>query len=187
MFFKGFNEESDIKAIILQEGGRYQHLGALSHHILRGSSPLTVGQRELLAAYVSVLNECQYCTGTHMEVASKFGVNDSLLQSILTDIDSASISDELRPILHFAKKLTLTPNKMIQQDAETVFRVGWSEQALKDTIAVVCLFSFYNRLLDGYGVKGSKFIFDEGANHLKKRGYRIGWIPRFLYKIGVIK
>ncbi len=33
--------------------------------LMRGDSPLAVGQRELLAAYVSALNSCAYCHGVH--------------------------------------------------------------------------------------------------------------------------
>lgn len=39
----------------------------LAYHddILRDRSPLTVATRELIAAYVSGLNACTYCHGSH--------------------------------------------------------------------------------------------------------------------------
>ena len=43
----------------------------LEYHdaILRGASPLTVAERELIAAYVSGLNTCGYCHGAHRMIA----------------------------------------------------------------------------------------------------------------------
>jgi AhpD family alkylhydroperoxidase len=41
---------------------------------LRGPSPFTVAERELIAAYVSGLNACGYCHGIHRVTADAFGV-----------------------------------------------------------------------------------------------------------------
>jgi putative tryptophan/tyrosine transport system substrate-binding protein len=41
---------------------------------MRGPSPLTPGERELIAAYVSGIDDCQYCYGVHAEPAKAFGI-----------------------------------------------------------------------------------------------------------------
>ena len=58
---------------------------------------------------------------------------------------------------------------------------GWSEGDLYDAILIGCLFNFYNRLLDGHGVKGNKAIYQFGGQHLHKKGYSVPWF------IGLIK
>ncbi|MGH8918907.1 MAG: carboxymuconolactone decarboxylase family protein [Actinomycetes bacterium] len=45
--------------------------------LLRGPSPLSVAERELIAAYVSGLNACGYCHGVHAAPAAAFGVPQS--------------------------------------------------------------------------------------------------------------
>jgi AhpD family alkylhydroperoxidase len=40
-------------------------LGEFTEAAMRGPSPFAQGQRELIAAYVSGLNACTYCRGTH--------------------------------------------------------------------------------------------------------------------------
>ena len=42
----------------------------LAEALLRGPSTLTNGERELIAAYVSSLNECSYCTDSHAAFAA---------------------------------------------------------------------------------------------------------------------
>ena len=53
-------------------------LGEFTEAAMRGPSPFTQGQRELIAAYVSGLNACAYCHGTHVAVAAACGVAPGL-------------------------------------------------------------------------------------------------------------
>src|SRR5271157_4346372 len=49
-------------------------LGELTEAAMRGRSPFTPAERELIAAYVSGLNACVYCHTTHVAVAEACGV-----------------------------------------------------------------------------------------------------------------
>ena len=81
-------------------------LGELTEVAMRGLSPFTQGQRELIAAYVSGLNACKYCHSTHAGVAAAFGVEPDLFNVLLSDVDLAPVEDRIKPILHYARKLT---------------------------------------------------------------------------------
>ena len=80
--------------------------------LLRGWSPLTVGQRELIAAFVSGLNACIYCHGAHTIAAQAFGIDEGMFASLMNDLDAAPVADKLKPILAYVRKLTLTPAKI---------------------------------------------------------------------------
>lgn len=73
------------------------------------------------------------------------------------------------------KKLTLEPSKIWEGDMDLVKEAGWSEEALHQAILIGCLFNFYNRLLDGHGVKGNKKIYRFAGDHLHKNGYSVPW------------
>ena len=103
--------------------------------LMRGPSPFTVGERELIAAYVSGLNSCGFCHSIHAQTAAAFGIDIQLLHALLTDHESVPVSASLRPVLSFVKKLTLFPGRMIPADAETVFATGWDDRALHDAAA----------------------------------------------------
>src|ERR687898_449694 len=51
--------------------------------LLRGPSPFTVAERELIAAYVSGLNACGYCHGIHQSTAEAFGLPEGTLEALL--------------------------------------------------------------------------------------------------------
>ena len=124
------------------------------HQILMRSddSPFTVGQRELLAAFVSGTNACKYCVGAHTATAVEFGIDEDLISGLLIDIDTSNVDENLKPIFKFVKKLTVEPTKMVQADADAVFNAGWSERALYEAIIICCTWSFMNRYVEGLGL-----------------------------------
>ena len=71
----------------------------LAQHILRGDSPLSVMQRELIFAFGSGLNACHYCHGAHTAAAEALGLDAELMASLLEDIDTAPIEEPLKPLL----------------------------------------------------------------------------------------
>jgi AhpD family alkylhydroperoxidase len=46
-----------------------EKLRSYGHRLMRGPSPLTPGEREFIAAFVSGINSCRYCHGAHSLVA----------------------------------------------------------------------------------------------------------------------
>src|SRR5260370_34774303 len=56
-----------------------EKLRPYGHRLMRGPSPLSVGERELIAAFVSGINSCRYCHGAHSLVARAFGIDEAVL------------------------------------------------------------------------------------------------------------
>jgi uncharacterized peroxidase-related enzyme len=170
-FFRSLPADAGVRHILQLNKPAGRHLIELHSALMRGDSPLAPAQHELIAAYVSGLNACQYCYGVHSETAKAFGLAGGTLEAMLSDLDTAPVDPKLRPLLAYAKKLTLTPAKMTQADADAVFAAGWSERALHDAVLTASLFNFMNRLLEGHGCKGSKALFLQRGSALKAEGY----------------
>jgi len=139
--------------------------------VMRGPSPLTEGERELIAAFVSGLNACRYCYGMHSATAKAFGVAEGLLESLVSDPDVSSAPEKLRPILKYARKLTLDQARITQSDAQAVFDAGWDERAMHDAICVVALFNFMNRFVHGHGMALADGVLSERGVSLMGSGY----------------
>ncbi len=148
-----------------------QPLLAYHETLLRGPSPFSVAERELIAAYVSGLNACAYCHGVHEATAREFGISADLMTQLLDDLEQAPVDEKLKPILRYARKLTLTPARMTQADADAVFAAGWSDQALHDAVSVCALFNCMNRLVEGLGIRAGADYFGAAGRRLHDRGY----------------
>ena len=145
----------------------------LDYHeaLMRGPSDLSVAERELIAAYVSGLNDCDYCHGVHAVTAARFGIDESLLAALLTDLESAPLVGRLRPVLAYVAKLTVTPDRITPSDAEAVLSAGWSEKALHDAVSICGLFNLMNRLVSGLGITAGQDYFETSGDRLAEGGY----------------
>jgi len=139
--------------------------------LMRGDSPFTTGERELIAAYVSGLNACQYCHGVHTQTATALGIDQQLVSDLLNDASSAAVDERLRPVLAFVRKLTLTPSRIVQADADAIFAAGWDDRAFYDAVSVCALFNFMNRLVNGLGIEAAEAYRKFAAQRLAEGGY----------------
>ncbi|WP_373486712.1 carboxymuconolactone decarboxylase family protein [Blastomonas sp.] len=148
----------------------------LEYHdrVLRDWSPLTVAERELIAAYVSGLNACTYCHGAHVVAARAFGIASDLFESLMIDIESSAVEEKLKPILAYVGKLTRTPALITEADALAVYAAGWDEQALFDAVSVCGLFNLMNRIVEGSGIKANPL--DADSAEMDARLARMGGV-----------
>jgi len=140
--------------------------------LMRGPSPFTPGERELIAAYTSATNACRYCHGVHKLVAESFGIDEAVLDSLWTDITHAPVDEKMKPVLRYVRKLTETPSRLTDTDADAVYAAGWSDEALVHAIAVCAYFNQMNRLVEGAGIVGHAEGYAANAGALFARGYK---------------
>jgi uncharacterized peroxidase-related enzyme len=120
--------------------------------LLRADGALSVAERELIASYVSGLNACRFCYGSHKAYAELFGVDGDLVEALIDDPDNAPVDDRLRPILAYVRKLNTLPSRIVPADAQAVYDAGWDERALYEAVQVCALFNMMNRIVEGAGI-----------------------------------
>ncbi len=163
--------EGGLSEIFVSQPDKSLALLNYAELIMRGPSPLSVKQRELIAAFTSGLNDCSHCYGTHTGTAEAFGVPEGMLADLVSDIEPVTLDEETKALLRYVKKLTLTPSRMTQADAEAVYAAGWDEQALHDAVSVCGIFSFFNRYTAGLGVNTPRDAARERGHMLAELGY----------------
>ncbi len=146
----------------------------LEYHevLLRGDSPFSAAQRELIAAYVSGLNNCNYCHAVHSQTAVALGMNTDALSG-------EDVEPRMQPVLQFVRKLTLSPSKIAAVDIDPIFAAGWDDRAVHDATAICGLFNLMNRLVNGLGIEAPDAYTKLAADRLAKGGYAplLGFLP----------
>ena len=147
-------------------------MGAITQDAMRGPSTWSVGDRELMAAFVAKTNHSEFCTKAHSAVAHRAYRDGAKVFAVLSDVDSAPIEEPLRATLLMLGKLTLE-HAVNADDMRAVLAAGASRQQIEDALAVCFLFNVIGRLADAFGffVPGPK-AFEDGAKYLLARGYR---------------
>jgi uncharacterized peroxidase-related enzyme len=162
-FMKSLPEKANVREIFNLKPELRRAQGEMGRIVMRGDSALSPGDRETIAAYVSHLNRCDYCYGGHSELAKNMGADPAIFEQIADDVDTLPVDEKMKPILRYAKILTIEPRKISQADADAVYAAGWDEQTLHDAILVVCRFNFMNRLTLGHGLDPDPESFEKRA------------------------
>jgi len=171
-FFKSLKEGSGPADVFARYPEIYGFWTRMGQALMNGPSPLSPGEREMIQAYVAGLNKCRFSYAGHRAAAEQWGIAGDTIDRLVDDPDAAPIEEKFRPLLSFVRKLTLTPSEMTQSDADAVFRAGWDEKALHDTIAVTARMNFMNRLVEGYGFTPmDPARVRENAARRRKHGY----------------
>lgn len=152
MSFLKSQPDADLKMVLRLDPALGVPFAEYHEALLRGPSPFTVGERELIGAYVSGLNACDFCYGEHAAVAAAFGIDAGVFDRLMDDIDGADLPEKLKAVLRFAKKLNNTPDKMVKADADAVHDAGWDDTALYHAASICALFNMNNRIINGLGI-----------------------------------
>lgn len=147
-------------------------MSAVTQEAMRGPSAWSVGDRELMAAFVAKTNQCEFCVKAHSAVAQRAYGDGKNMSALLSDLDTAAIDEPLRATLLMLGKLT-RENTLNADDMRAVLAAGASRQQIEEALAVCFSFNVIGRLADTFGffVPGSA-AFDAGAKYLLARGYR---------------
>jgi AhpD family alkylhydroperoxidase len=143
-----------------------------THEAMRGPSAWSVGDRELMAAYVSKVNDSPFCIGAHTATATRAYQDGPRVAAVLADLESAPVEEPLRATLRMLGKLTAA-GALSAADMRDVLAAGVSSHQVEDALAVGAAFNTTDRLADAFGFEVlSPEGFDAGAKYLLKRGYR---------------
>ena len=150
--FPSLPENPEMVEVFATHPEGFELLCAYHDTILRGPSPLSIAERELIATYIYGLNQCDFCYDSHRGFAEVHGIAPESFELLVSDPEAAGIDERLLPLLAYARKLTQAPSSVSDSDAADVYAAGWSEKALFHTIAVTGIFNLMNRLVEGTGI-----------------------------------
>lgn len=150
-------------------------LNYLAQTILRGPSPLTEAERELIATYVSYKNNCQFCTLSHQAVTEEYWPgNRAEVRQIVENPASSQLSQKMKALLAIAGQVQVSGQKVSSTEIESAKKAGATDVEIHDTVIIAAAFCMYNRYVDGLATMqppaGSN-VYKEVGVMLKEKGY----------------
>ncbi|HET9143573.1 carboxymuconolactone decarboxylase family protein [Actinophytocola sp.] len=151
-------------------------LNELAEVLLRGPHSLTPGERELIAAYVSGRNECEFCCASHSAfAAAQLDEGMAVVDRVRADVDTAPVSAKLRALLHIAGAVQQDGRKVTPALVEAARAEGATDVEIHDTVLIAAAFCMYNRYVDGLGTLAAAdpASYQESARRIVEFGYRV--------------
>jgi uncharacterized peroxidase-related enzyme len=119
---------------------------------MRAPAPISLGLRELIAAFTSYNNECAFCTKAHVAVSAELLGSEEMVWEVLRDLENSSLKENEKVLFRFIRKITKDLSDVVESDVQTVRAAGWDDEAIYYAISVTALFNFYNRWITSTGV-----------------------------------
>jgi uncharacterized peroxidase-related enzyme len=149
-----------------------RNLVGFSQVVMHDPAPISPGLRELIAAYTSSLNQCEFCMKAHTAVAAHIYKDDALVLSVLSDLETSHLEEKEKALLRFVRKVTLESAAITPADTEHLRNIGWEDAAIFYAITACALFNFYNRWVSASGIRPvSDEAFRRLALPMAERGY----------------
>jgi uncharacterized peroxidase-related enzyme len=167
--FQSLANAKGIVDVFMENPKKYGVALTLAQEVLREASSLSPLDREIIAAYTSKLNNCDYCCGSHSEFVKSLGGTEEDINSI--NNASLYLGHRLDPIFKYITVLTKTPSLVSNDLKNEVISSGFTEEELKDSIAVCALFNFYNRIVEGHGIDANSETWKSAAEMINLKGY----------------
>ena len=125
-------------------------MGKLANLMLRTNEGLSMAEREMIAAYVSYLNDCFYCQQSHGAIAVCYLNGDTdLVEQVKKDYEHADISDKLKSLLSIAGSVQKGGKYVTEEQIKKAKEEGATDRDIHDTVLIAALFCMFNRYVDG--------------------------------------
>ena len=163
-----------IRSLVMFRPETGKPLYDLAQALLRGESPLSPAERELIAAYVSSRNNTMFCKLSHAAASrSLYGEDKNIVDEVLNNVDGAPISDKLKALLHIAGKVQILGKEVTQEDVDEARKHGAGDRDIHDTVLIAAAFSMYNRYVDGLAswTPTDPAAYDEMGVRMAEKGY----------------
>ncbi len=120
-----------VADVFMRDPDLYGPLLQFIEAVMTRASVLTVAEREVIAAYVSHINGCDFCVGVHHATLKSLKTDEAVLSQLTDGPSSSAIDDRLRAILSFAEKLTRNPHGIGPDDVDLLEPFERVEEALR--------------------------------------------------------
>lgn len=158
-----------------------QHMNGLVEVLLRDDdNTLSRGDRELIATYVSHLNDCFFCQNAHGGIAQHYLECDmAFIDNIKADYMAMPISDKLKALLGIAESVQKGGKAVRPEQIEAAKAVGATEKEIHDTVLISAVFCMCNRYVDGLGTSAdpNRQLYVDRGKMRAEQGY-LNFDPR---------
>jgi uncharacterized peroxidase-related enzyme len=168
------SSEPGIRGLLLFRPETGRPLSELAEVLLRGPGTLTRGERELIAAYVSGLNDCQYCSGSHSAcAAAQLPGGMATVEQVRADAASAPVPAKLKALLRIAAAVQQSGLAVTADDVAAARAAGATDLEIHDTVLIAATFCMFNRYVDGLATVApdDPERYAAGAQRLITQGY----------------
>ena len=164
-----------IRALMAFSPQTAEPMSKLANLLLRNNKDgLSMADSELIASYVSYLNNCFYCHQSHGAIAACYlDGNNELVDQVKKDYENAEISEKLKALLAIAGSVQKGGKHVTSEQIEKARKLGATDKDIHDTVLIAAAFCMFNRYVDGLAAytPDDLLTYELRAKQVAEKGY----------------
>ena len=169
------NDLPGIRGLMAFRPQTARPLNELAEILLRDdNNTLSRGERELIGAYVSEVNDCFFCQSVHAALAQHYMQCDtSFMDAIMQNHTTVDISPKLKALLSIAGAVAVSGRNVTPDMIEKAKNEGAIDIEIHDTVMIAAAFCMFNRYVDGLGTWAptDRQVYIDRASRRAEEGY----------------
>lgn len=136
-----------------------RHMVGVASSLLFNEGCLTRRRKELIATYISRLNDCPYCTDSHGHYLASHGCAMETVRHIAAgNLEAAAISEEERRLLEYLRKVNSESFRTTQEDVAALRGMGWTNEEIAESVHVAAVIGMSNRVANAFGLPSQDLL-----------------------------
>jgi uncharacterized peroxidase-related enzyme len=149
-----------IKTLAVHPDVMHRFVGYYETLFTPSNGTIPMLEREMIAAVVSSMNGCTYCTLHHTGGMAGHLESSERAQRIAHNYREVDLTERERAICDFASKVTEEPDRMHDSDFAALRAVGLDDQEIFEVLEIAAFFSFSNRLATPQAILPESALFN---------------------------
>jgi uncharacterized peroxidase-related enzyme len=129
--------------------------GLVENVLVGGVLPRTL--KEMMFVAISQSRNCRYCEAAHLACCRMLGIEPSVLETLVSNVDDMS-PVKVRDIVLFGVKCARDPQSLTHEEFEGLRRHGLSESEIMEAISMAALAVYANTIADATGMPADEMF-----------------------------
>jgi uncharacterized peroxidase-related enzyme len=131
----------------------------ISSTLLFADGYLSRQQKEMIATYISKLNDCPYCLDSHGFFLLAQGAPEDVANGVMAgQIEDAAIPEAERELLLYLGKVNGESFRTTKEDVQRLRDLGWQEEAIAEAVHVTAMMGLCNRVANAFGLAPQGYL-----------------------------
>jgi uncharacterized peroxidase-related enzyme len=145
------NDLPGIRGLMAYRPETEKPLNFLAETLLRDdNNSLSRGERELIATYVSYLNDCFFCQNVHGAMAGYYlGCDIQQIDQVKKDFKTTDLDDKMKALLSIAGSVQRGGKNVTELQIQEARNADATDIEIHDTVLIAAAFCMFNRYVDG--------------------------------------
>ncbi len=115
--------------------------------------------KEMIASYVSYLNQCLYGVDSQSYFLLLAGANEQCVAAISEGrIDEAGLTPAERALMEYTRRVTEAAYRTTEEDVQKLRDSGWNDDQISEAVYTMGMFAFFNRVADAFGIPSQNYL-----------------------------